>query len=98
MPFLLILSAAIGSLGLVAMVSKQSFAGVLIGAQLLVLGATTALVGGGLASGARGSAVLFGILIALGGVAQVTAGHALATRLLLTRNRVEMDEIKSLKR
>lgn len=89
---------AIGALGLVAVISRRTLLGVMIGIQLLVLGATLLFVLAGAASGVRIEGHLFGLFITFSGIAQLVAGLALAIRLFYLRSRNGMDELRSLKR
>jgi NADH:ubiquinone oxidoreductase subunit K len=51
----------------------------------------------GISSGARTQGHLFGLFIALSGVAQLAGGYALAVRLFYLKNRTKMDQLRSLK-
>jgi NADH:ubiquinone oxidoreductase subunit K len=100
---LMTVAGMIGALGLVCVVSRRSLFGVLIGLQLLILGATMMFVVAGILASpspegiARASGHVGGILIAVGGIAQLVAGFALAIRLFYLKNRIEMNDLKSLK-
>lgn len=91
------LSSLIGALGLACMISRKTLLGVLVGSQLLCLGATMVFVLAGISSGARVEGHLFGLFIVLGGVAQLAAGYAIAIRLFYLKDRTRMDQLKELK-
>ncbi len=95
---MMLIAGIVGGLGLVCMISRPTVLGMLIGIQLLVLGATMAFVLAGIISGARIEGHLFGLFIALSGVAQLAGGYALAVRLFYLRNRIHLDELRALKR
>lgn len=92
------LAALIAGLGVVCIVSRRTLLGLMVGIQILILGATLAFVLAGLAADARTEGHLTGLLIVLGGVAQLVGGYSLAIRLFYLRNRGGMDELRSLKR
>ncbi len=94
---MIIISAALGGLGLFCALYRRTLLGVLIGLQLLILGATTIFVQSGFASGAHVDSHVFGLFIALGGVGQLVAGFAISVRLFYLKKRVAMDELRSLK-
>lgn len=97
---MMIISGLIGAFGLACVISRRTFLGVLVGIQILVLGATMMFVLAGLVSGGSGARVqghLFGVFIALGGVAQLVGGFAIAIRLFYLKNRTEMDQLRALK-
>jgi NADH:ubiquinone oxidoreductase subunit K len=93
----------IGGVGLVCLISRRTLLGMLIGVQLLVLGATMIFVLAGISPSPGGESVarveghIVGLLIALGGVAQVVAGYALAIRLFYLKNKIDIHELRSLK-
>jgi NADH:ubiquinone oxidoreductase subunit K len=97
MSTLMLVAGAIGALGLICMVSRRTLLGVMVGIQILALGATMIFVLAGIVSGARVQGHLFGLFIALSGVAQLAGGYALAIRLFYLDNRTKMDQLRSLK-
>ena len=93
-----LVAAVVGGMGLVCLLSRRTLLGVLIGVQLIVIGATMMFVIAGIESGARLHGHIAGLLITLGGVAQIVGGYALAIRMFYLKNRITMDELRSLKR
>lgn len=87
----------VGGMGLACILSRRTLLGVLIGIQLLLLGATMAFVLAGISSGARIQGHIVGLFIVFGGVAQLVAGYSLAVRLFYLRGRIQMNELRSLK-
>lgn len=94
---MILTAALLGGLGLVCMIVRRTLLGVLIGSQLLVLGGTTMMVMAGVAAGVPVEGHLFALFILLGGVAQLVAGYALATRTFLLKRRASIDELRSLR-
>ncbi len=100
---LMTVAGLIGAMGLVCVVSRRTLLGLLIGIQLMIIGATMMFVVAGIHAGtgpdgvARASGHVGGILIAVGGIAQLVAGFALAIRLFYLKNKIEMSDLKSLK-
>lgn len=95
---MMLVSAVLGGLGILCVVSRRTLLGVMIGLQLLLMGATTAFVTAGALSddGVRGH--LFGLFILLSGVALLVVGYALAIRFsLLKSGTVRMDRLEQLK-
>jgi NADH:ubiquinone oxidoreductase subunit K len=90
-------AAIVGGLGIACMILRRSLLGVLIGAQLLILGSSSAFVLAGVASGAHAQGHLFGLFIALAGVGQLVAGYALSVRLFYLKKRASMSELVTLK-
>jgi NADH:ubiquinone oxidoreductase subunit K len=95
---IMLIGAAVGSLGLICILARKTLVGVLIGVQLLILGGAMTFVLAGVTSGARVEGFSFGLLIVLSGVAQVVAGNSLAVRLFQLKNRVVLDDLRSLRR
>lgn len=90
-------AAILGGMGLVCMLYRRTFLGILIGMQLLGLGASVIFILAGVSSGAVTQAHLFGLFIALGGIAQLVVGYALSVRFFYMKKRVEMEELRTLK-
>lgn len=97
---MMIVGALLGALGLICILLRRTLLGVLIGIQLLVIGATTFFVLASITSESASVASqghVFSVFIALGGVAQLVVGYALAVRLFYLKKRTGMDELRSLK-
>jgi NADH:ubiquinone oxidoreductase subunit K len=94
---MMLVAGVIGGFGLMCMISRRTLLGLMVGIQLLVLGSTMIFVLAGIASNARVQGHLFGLFIALGGVAQLAGGYALAIRLFYLKNRTKMDELRALR-
>jgi NADH:ubiquinone oxidoreductase subunit K len=92
-----LVAGLIGAFGLACMIARRTLLGLMVGVQLLVLGATMMFVLAGISSGERVHGHLFGMFIALSGVAQLAGGYAIAIRLFYLKNRTKMDELRSLK-
>ncbi len=92
------LSGLIGGMGLVCLIWRRTLLGVMVGIQLLILGATLVFVLAGISSGVRLEGHVVALFVTFGGVAQLVAGFSLAVRLFYLRNKTEMSELRSLKR
>ena len=95
---IMIISGLVGGIGLACMMTRRTLLGLLVGIQLLILGSTMTFVLAGIPSGERAEGHLAGLLITLGGLAQLAGGCALSVRMFYLKNRVDMDELRSLKR
>lgn len=101
----MVIAGLVGAMGLLSIVYRRTMLGILIGIQLMFLGATMMFVISGIyaANGALGEQLprihgqAGGLLIALGAVGQLAAGFALAIRQFYLKNRTEMDDLRSLK-
>jgi NADH:ubiquinone oxidoreductase subunit K len=78
---MILVTAALGALGLVSILSRRTLLGVLVGVQLLLWGASTIFVAAGGLSAAPIQGHLFGIFITLSAVALLVVGYALAVRM-----------------
>jgi NADH:ubiquinone oxidoreductase subunit K len=103
---LMTVAGLIGAMGLVCVVMRRTLLGLLIGLQLMIMGATMMFVVAGIFAGSAGaiqdgvvraSGHAGGVFIAVGGIAQLVAGFALAIRLFYLKNKIEMSDLKSLK-
>jgi len=94
---LMLVAGLVGGLGLVCMITRRTLLGMMIGVQLLILGATLAFVLAGVISGARVQGHVFGLFVVLGGVAQLIAGYSLAVRMFYLKKRINMDDLRALK-
>lgn len=104
---IMLVTGLIGGLGLVCLISRRTLLGMMVGIQLLVLGASMIFVLAGifpsdpLANSARDFRIqghVVGLFIALGGIAQLVAGYALVIRFFYLKSRIEISELRSLKR
>ena len=91
------LSALLGGLGLTCMLYRRTVLGVLIGIQLLTMGATLLFVLSGSFSGPPIEGHISGLFVCLSGVALLVVGYALAVRLFYLRKQAGMSEVKALK-
>lgn len=91
------LAGIVGGMGLICIISRRTLLGIMIGIQLLFLGASIMFVAGGIISGAVIEGHLFGLFIAIGGIAQLGGGLALAVRLFYLKNTIQVDQLQSLK-
>jgi NADH:ubiquinone oxidoreductase subunit K len=94
---MMLVAGLIGALGLACVIARRTLLGVMVGVQLMVLGSTMMFVLAGISAGERVEGHLFGIFIALGGVAQLAGGYAIAIRLFYLKSRTKMDELRALK-
>ncbi len=94
---MMLFSAVLGAMGLVSIVSRKSLLGVLVGVQLLVLGAGVAFVLSGISSEGRNEGHVFALFVVLGGVAQLVTGFAFAIRLYYLKRSIRMDHLRSLR-
>ncbi len=94
---LLWIAAAVGGIGLTCLVVRRTLLGVLIGAQLIILGATLMFVLTGIGTGHAAQGQVYALFTTMGGVAQLVAGTALAIRLFYLKRRTSLDDLKGLK-
>ena len=95
---IMLIAGLVGGMGLVCMITRQSLLGMIIGIQLLILGSTMMFVFAGISAGGRVEGHVAGLLITLGGLAQLVGGYSLSVRMFYLKNRVDMDELRSLKK
>jgi NADH-quinone oxidoreductase subunit K len=95
---LMVLAALLGGLGLFSVISRRTLLGILVGIQLMLIGASMTFVLAGISSGARVLGLTVGLFIVLGGVAQLVGGYALTTRLFYLKRGISIRELRSLKR
>lgn len=106
---LMLVAGMIGGMGLVSVISRRTLLGVMVGMQLLILGASMIFVLAGIASSSGGAPIgpgfmdsriqghVVGLFVVLGGVAQLAAGYALVVRLFYLKNKIEINELRTLK-
>ncbi len=94
---LIILAALLGGLGLFSVASRRTLLGILVGIQLMLIGASMSFVLAGISSESRVLGQIVGLFIILGGVAQLVGGYALATRLFYLKRKIAIRELRSLK-
>jgi NADH:ubiquinone oxidoreductase subunit K len=95
---MMLVAGIIGGMGIICMISRNTMLGLLVGMQLLVLGASLAFVIAGLSSGLKIYGQAFGFFITLGGIAQLAVGYALSIRLFFLKKKITLDQIQSLKK
>ena len=93
---MIMIAALLGALGLVCLLYRRTLLGILIGMQLLVLGATLIFVSAGVSSHTQVQGHILGIFITLSGIGQLVVGYALAVRLFYLKKRAGMEEVRSL--
>jgi NADH:ubiquinone oxidoreductase subunit K len=91
------LGGLIGLMGLICITLRRTFLGVLIGVELLMLGASLTFVLAGVLSGRAVDGNLFGLFITLSGVSQLVTGFVLCVRLFYLKRRPLMTELKNLR-
>ena len=94
---MMIIAGALGAVGLISIISRKTFLGVLVGIQLLILGAASAFIMAGIQSHNAVDGPLFAFFIVLSGVAQLVAGYSLLMRFYSLKSSAEMKEMESLK-
>ena len=92
-----LVGAIVGGMGLISILQRRTLLGLMIGIQLLVLGATLSFVVVGISANARASGHLFALFVVLSAVAQLVGGYALAVRKFYLKNNVFIDEQRSSK-
>ena len=106
---LMLVAGMIGGMGLVCVISRRTLLGMMVGLQLLILGASMMFVLAGIASSlgpaemgpaladSRIQGHVVALFVVLGGVAQLAAGYALVIRLFYVKNKIEINELRTLK-
>jgi NADH:ubiquinone oxidoreductase subunit K len=96
--YLFAAAALIGGIGVLCILRRRTLFGVVIGIQILMSGATLMLSVSGIAASARVEGQLSAILVLLGGIAQLAIGCLLSLRLFSERNRILLENVRTLKR
>lgn len=84
-------------MGIFSLILRRTLLGVMVGAQLIILGSTMVFVVGGALSEGSGDSNVIGILIVLSGLAQLVAGGVLAIRLYYLRKQIYIKDLRLLK-
>ena len=95
---MILVPVVIGLLGLVCLLAKKSMLGIVIGINLMIMGATSAFVVAGVISGRATDGQVFAVFVALSGVAQLVVGYSLAVRLFYLRRGTTLKGLRTLKR
>jgi NADH:ubiquinone oxidoreductase subunit K len=90
----ILLAVVISTLGLIAILSKPNFMGLLVGFHLLGLGVSSSMV---LHSGASTDADFFGFVAILLNGLQILGGFALGLRLFYLRKRTGLNDLRELR-
>ncbi len=91
------LGGLVGGLGLVAVLIRPTLLGVLIGIQIVFLGATLSFVVSGALGGVPDQGHIFAVFVTLSGVAQLVSGYAILLRLNYQRKSLKMNDLESLR-
>lgn len=97
MPLWLV-SAALGTIGMIGLIYKKTMLGMIVSIQMMVLGASVLFVLSGTESGAQLDGHVFAIFIVVGGIAQTAGAYALASRMFYLKNKTDVSELRELKR
>jgi NADH:ubiquinone oxidoreductase subunit K len=98
MTFVWLLSGALGAIGLIGLIYKKTMLGLIVGIQIMILGAGALFVLSGSQSGMQTDGHSFAVFIVLGGLVQIVGGFALATRVFYLKNRTDVSDLRNLKR
>lgn len=91
------LAGIMSTLGLFSILSRKTLLGLLVGVELLILGATLAFVFAGINSPSQLNATVFAFFIAVSGLAQVVTGCALLLRMFYLKSSDELKDLGVLK-
>jgi NADH:ubiquinone oxidoreductase subunit K len=94
---MIIVAAALGGLGVTCMLYRTTLLGLLIGLQLLVLGATLGFVLAGVTTQSAVEGHIFGIFILATSIGLFAVGLALAVRLFFLRGNTSVTELRNLR-
>ena len=87
----------ISGLGLIGLLSKRTFLGVLISFYLLILGAISLFVVCGVTSASATKGHVFGFFVLIAGATQLVVGFAMLIRLFYQRRIIEMENLRTLR-
>lgn len=94
---MMLIAASMGGLGLACMIYRRSLLGLLIGLQLLMLGAALIFIPVNADPAIQMKGHIFGLFVALAGIGQLVVGYALAVRLFYLKRRVALEDLRSLR-
>jgi NADH-quinone oxidoreductase subunit K len=94
---MILIALWIVGMGMFSLILRRTLLGVLVGAQLIILGSTMVFVVGGSLSESMADSNVIGILVVLSGLAQLVAGGVLAIRLYYLRKRIFIKDLRLLK-
>lgn len=93
----LITAVGLFSLGILAMLTRRTILGILLGFQTTALGATLAAVVVGKEVDIQVKGQLLGLILLLGGVVPLIGGFSFSVRLFYLRTKATLDELENLK-
>jgi len=90
----ILFAAVLVALGLFCVLCRRTVLGIVIGLQLLLLGLTTAFVLAGIVGGGPVDGHIMGVVVALGGCAQIVTGFAFGVRRFYISKRTDVEELR----
>ncbi|MCC7442221.1 MAG: NADH-quinone oxidoreductase subunit K [Bdellovibrionales bacterium] len=93
---MMIVSFVIGFLGFVNVVARRSLLGVIIGVNLMMMGAACAFVLSGVVTGRALEGHVYAIFVIASGAAQMVVGYTLAVRLFYLRRDIGLRGLRSM--
>ena len=93
----MILAGALGALGLVCLITKRTVVGVLVGTQLVAMGAAVSVVCAGISAGKRADSQVLALFITVLGLVTLVSGYSFAIRLYYLRRRVGIRALRRLR-
>ena len=94
---MIMVAAALAGFGVTCILYRKTLLGLMIGLQLLILGATLGFVLAGVSAKSAVEGHIFGIFILAGSVGLLSVGLALSVRLFFLKGNTSMDELRSLR-